>query len=335
MNKLVFIQERHSQWILSIYGDLFKNYEKIIVHEEDDIFNFDKNDIIVLGTSFLDKLILDKIKIKSKIILIDVEGEHWDFKNTSYEDYKKHLDEWLGDNNHLFISQRFADYKHSNSLTGKLHYSLFYYFSRFELFFKNETPIPSSLNATYDFITFLGKSSESKKIRFNFLNKIMKNDLKNCKYEHETASNQINPESVYYFSDVYNIFWNIIQSLDGKINIIFETISPGEYLTDEVFLNRGFLTEKTLRALITPNPSILLVNPAVINYFNKIGFTFPYKGFSNIDDVKKYIDSIKSYNVIEWCKENISIFENNSNNLWNIMFNPDTDIKKILNKLVN
>jgi len=338
MNSIVFTQDLHSQWILSIYGDMFKGYNLVQIYEEEEIFDFHDNDIIFLGISFSPKLILNSENIKSKIVLLDVEGELWPYLNKNHDEYKRLLDVWLKNSNHYFISQRFHDYIHPNCVTGKLHYSLFYYFSRFELFFKQPIQIPSSSNASNEFITFLGKSKEMYDIRFNFLNKILNNNLNNCKYNHGD-SNLLNDgysENKLYFKDVYNIFWNILQSLNGKINIIFETLHLNffEDYYSQSTLKSGFVTEKTLRALITPNPSILIVDTDVISYFKKIGFKFPYDGFNTLDEVSSFINNIKIIGIDKWVSDNKVFFEHNSKLLWKIMFDKDTNIENIINKLV-
>ena len=101
----------------------------------------------------------------------------------------------------------------------------------------------------------LGQLHKSDKIkrRLDFLKEIFNNDLSTIKYTSDSFSNErwLGKESY---------FWNLLNSLSAKIQLIFETVSPWEnWYADD------WMTEKTMKCFILAHPYIILL-PPISNY---------------------------------------------------------------------
>lgn len=339
MKKIVIFDSAIHLFLISVYGKYIKNnnFEFEYAINPNDLQKYTKDDILVFGL-FESNFLLSCNNQVSKKIYLDMEGEVFPMLyKDNYSDYDNLLInnnniilKWLENKNHYFISQRNSDIQHERSLTGLHYLSLCYYFAKFNLYTTSNIYFPKIINYNYDFITFLGKDKTKKSDRYELLDFIL-DDLTTCKYNHEALNSINNLYNFNYNFDSYNLFWNILQSFQGKINIIFETIDL-KYLIKPNFLKKSFFfSEKTLRALLVPTPSILILSSEIINYLQTLGFKFPYMGFNSYIEIKNYVDYIKKYDIDNWCSENIYYFEENNTLIWNLMYNEEKFIKNIFN----
>ena len=216
--------------------------------------------------------------------------------------------EWLEMNpNNYLITSREISFTHKNMISGLIYLPIIYHFY-FDNFYKYpilHTPIPT--NTKYDFITYLGQLHKSDKIkrRLDFLKEIFNNDLSTIKYTSDSFSNErwFNKESY---------FWNLLNSLSAKIQLIFETVSPWEnWYADD------WMTEKTMKCFILAHPYIILLPPKPLTMLEEYGFKFPIK-CSSIDEYKTSIDYIKN-NIDEWIEKNTHIFIHNQENFYKMI----------------
>jgi len=288
--------------------------------------NISKDDFIIFDVHNTTNLIgIEKQYPYNKKIFLDIQGE-----NTIIE--LKSINEWLLNKNNYLISQRYEDIHHDRATTGLKYLSLLYYFAKFKFYAKSEIPLLYNNNSQYDFITFLGKSKNKKSQRLEILKNFLESNITKCKYNHNDFDIIDIIESNNYYHDVYDFSWNILQSYQGKINIIFESTQLSKYETmsgkkvDNFLGNFFYFTEKTLRCLMTPNPSILIVDKNIISYLKSIGFDFPYDGFHDYDDVKKYIEHISSVGIDEWMDTVKEKFIHNSKHIWNFAYKKENSI---------
>jgi len=328
-NLIVF--NSHIQlFLLSVYSEeILDKFEIIQPISIDSIKDYDENDIIIF-TLPESELLKSNINTKSKKVFIDMEGEsspHFFYKD-SFEN-NNFIYGWLEDKNNYFISQRYNDIKHERAITGLRYLSLCYYFSQFRFYQKSKIENISIKNIKYDFITFLGKDFTKNSKRFKILNFILSGDLSSCKYDHNDFKNTKKLLKHKYYNDPYDFSWNLLQSFQGKINLIFETIDLDTLKKPNFVSNEFFFTEKSLRVLLSHVPSILILDKELILYLKSINFKFPYDGFENYEDVKKYVDDIKNMGIDNWLEKNIENFKHNSNEIWKVMYTKETFIKNI------
>jgi hypothetical protein len=335
MNKIVVFNPRIHLFLISVYGEYIKdnNFEFEYPIDYTTSNSYSENDILIF-TLAESNILLSCDNNLSKKVYIDIEGETRSklYKGVDYE-FNEHLDEndiiiynWLKDKNHYFISQRHENIKHDRAITGLHYLSLCYYFAKFQLFCKSNIKFPKIKDNSYDFVTFLGKNKIKSSDRLKLLNYIL-DDLSSCKYNHEDFLDVVD-----YPLDTYDLFWNILQSFQGKINIIFETIDLDSISKENFFEKEFWFSEKTLRALLVPEPSILVLTPNVITYLKSLNFKFPYDGFESYFDVKNYINYIKEYGLDLWYSDNKHYFEHNNSIIWDVIYTKESFIKNIFLK---
>lgn len=338
--KLGIFSKQLELLLMVVYGETINDrYEITRPQFHTDIIDYDENDIVIYDLPDSEQLIAWSNN-KCKKIYLDSSGEYYahPIYNPIDERKNKIIYNWLSNPNHYFISQRHSNIVHERAYTN-LHYLPFlYYSSKFKLYVKSKFELPNFSNQPYDFITFLGKEKFKFESRLKILKHVLDDELTSCKFKHDNLIGLVENIHLQKFGDPYDFSWNILQSFLGKINIIFETLSLDDFNTDiysenisETFFNNEFFfTEKTLRCLTSPEPSILILNPIAIKYLKSINFQFPYDGFENYDDVKNYIQSIKKIGIDNWIKENKKYFIHNSNEIWNLIYKKENIITKIL-----
>lgn len=216
--------------------------------------------------------------------------------------------EWLEMNpNNYFITSREMSFTHKNMISGLIYLPIIYHFYH-DNFYKYpilHTPIPS--NTKYDFITYLGQLHKTDKIkrRLDFLKEIFNNDLSTIKYTSDSFSNER-----WFGKESY--FWNLLNSLSAKIQLIFETVSPWEN-----WYSGDWMTEKTMKCFTLAHPYIILLPPKPLTMLEEYGFKFPLK-CSSIDEYKISIDYIKN-NIDEWIEQNTPIFIHNQENFYKMI----------------
>jgi hypothetical protein len=232
-------------------------------------------------------------------------GNNSEAEQKSARDYSF---EWLEMNpNNYFITSREPSFTHKNMISRLIYLPMIYHFyiDNFYKYPMLDTPIPK--NPKYDFITYLGQLHKSDKIqrRLDFLNKIFNDDISKIKYSSDSFSNER-----WFSKESY--FWNMINSLSAKIQIIFETVNPWEK-----WYNDDWLTEKAMKCFLLSHPYILLLHPKPLSMLENYGFKFPFK-CDSIEEYTKQIDYVKN-NIDNWIDENKDIFYHNQTNFYNMV----------------
>jgi hypothetical protein len=232
-------------------------------------------------------------------------GNNSEAEQKSARDYSF---EWLEmSSNNYFITSRKTKFTHKNMISELIYLPIIYHFYH-DNFYKYpilDTPIPK--NPKYDFITYLGQLHKSDKIqrRLDFLKKIFNNDISKIKYTSDSFSNER-----WFSKESY--FWNLLNSLSAKIQIIFETANPWEkWYADD------WLTEKTMKCFLLSHPYILLLPTEPLIMLEKYGFKFSLK-CDSIEEYTKQIDYVKN-NIDNWIDENQDIFYHNQTNFYNMV----------------
>jgi hypothetical protein len=238
----------------------------------------------------------------------------------------KFILKWVeSDSNNYFITSRQKDSIHQNIISELIYLPIIYAFYIDNFYKYPMLEIPIIKNSKYDFVTYLGHTSKSDKIEFrlNFLKQIFNNNIDKIKYKH---LNFVDNETMGNGNDGH--FWNLLNSLSAKIQIIFETVNPLEnWYSDD------WLTEKTMKCFLLPQPYILLLQPIPLTLLEKYGFKFALK-CNSIDEYKNSIDYIKN-NVDIWVEENEEIFYHNQNNFYKMIESSELPHHNFMEKIIN
>jgi len=323
--RLIVYNSHIHTYLVSVYNDELTNYKIETEFSQDRLGELNVGDILIL-TLAESELLKQRFNNGIKVIFLDMEGEiipNFIDRDLLYNG-GKFIYDWLKNKNHFIVSQRLGSINHSRIKTQLKYLPLFYYFSKFKFYQKSRIDL-SLFSKPYDFITFLGKYAKKNSFRFKILKFILDENLSECLYTHNDLKNEKT------LNDPYDFTWNILQSLQGKINIIFETLELDVLKKENFTLNNSFFTEKTLRALILQHPYILILNTELIDYLKTLGFKFPYDGFENYEDVKILIDSIKSYGIDKWSLENKELFIHNSKLIWELAYKKEDFVSELFN----
>jgi hypothetical protein len=268
---------------------------------------------MVLSTEYFSEYFKNEPS-STKYILLDDNGESLNPFTRQF------LIDWLNISNMstYLISSRFYNLNHSNAITGLTYLPILYMFlqQNFRQFPMLNYSSPS--NPKDEFITYLGQSEKPDKrnIRYGILNHIFKNDLTGVNYkeiENFKTTNSL------FGAGKPGHYWNILNSLSAKIQIIFENYPhrSNDEITDMDY-DEYFFTEKIMKCFILPHPYLLIVNKLWLNKLEQFGFKFHElsKG-ETIDDFKQIIEDIKS-DMNGWIETNKPYFEHNQRNLYEI-----------------
>jgi hypothetical protein len=231
--------------------------------------------------------------------------------------------EWLEMNsNNYFITSRKSSFNHINMISGLIYLPIIYHFyhDNFYKYPQLYTPIPQ--NPKYDFITYLGQLHKSDKIqrRLDFLKEIFNNDISKIKYTSDSFSNEL-----WFAKESY--FWNMLNSLSAKIQIIFETVNPWEK-----WYNDDWLTEKTMKCFLLSHPYILLLHPEPLTMLEHYGFKFPFK-CDSVEEYTKQIEYVKN-NIDNWIEENQEIFYHNQTNFYKMVNSDELPHHSFIEKII-
>lgn len=216
------------------------------------------------------------------------------------------------------ISSRYYKLNHPNLINGLTYLPILFMFlqQNFKQFPMLRYSPPS--NPENNFITYLGQTEKQygRNLRYNMLNKIFKNDLTSVDYK-EIENFQTTTD--LYGPGKHGHYWNILNSLSAKIQIIFETrtFNPTTqipYIEYEEF----FFTEKIMKCFILPHPYLLIVNKIWLEELEKFGFKFheSSKG-ETFEDFEKIIENIKM-DMSGWLEKNRPYFEHNQRKLYEL-----------------
>ncbi len=250
----------------------------------------------------------DKLPIDTKFLLFDYNHEAI---QAPIESWTK---EWLEiSNKHYCISQRLSSIEHERCLNKLLYLPLIncYYRYGFSNFDRLDYSNPS--NPKYDFITYLGHhcKEDKRKGRFETIKTILDNDISTLKYKDDDS---MDVGWNGYYDGGNGHYWNLVNSLTAKLQIIFENDDIEKNFTEG---ERFYLTEKTLKCFYYPHPYILLLHSTVIDELKKYGFKFSYGG-DNHDYYKDLLLKVKK-DINGWIKDNMNDFYHNQDNLYHMI----------------
>ena len=236
---------------------------------------------------------------------------------------RDHSFEWLEmSSNNYFITSREPSFRHKNMISELIYLPIIYHFysDNFYKYPMLDTPIPK--NPKYNFITYLGQLHKSDKIqgRLDFLKEIFNNDISKIKYNSDSFSNEL-----WFAKESY--FWNMLNSLSAKIQIIFETVNPWEK-----WYNDDWLTEKTMKCFLLSHPYILLLHPKPLTMLEQYGFKFPFK-CDSIEEYTKQIEYVKN-NIDDWIDENQEIFYHNQTNFYKMINSVELPHHSFIEKII-
>jgi len=325
----------------------FDDYEFVLCDNNNDILN-QRFDIIIMDFySLYDNYYCESPiyysviktinKNKSKLIILDIEGEYINhyFDEYSLEEFQNEV---VTNKGVYFISQRhFINQIDDKILTNQYYLPLLYYYYHLSdnLFLFPSLYDFENKNKKYDFITYTGlkpKTEYSVEWRHDIIEKI---DFKNKSillpktYNEQKISSKKFQEILPWPNDNFgSYFWySLLESEQAKIKIVFESTPPGEFES-----KWDFLTEKTLKCFLHNQPYILFLSPYHRKYFENMGFQFV--GPSNKERLIEYISDLSGENIDNWIDKYRNIFSNNKNIMNELIYRIDLEHINLLLKVL-
>lgn len=321
---------------LNDYSDIIVILNDVVL--EDSFYTVKRSDRLAMGQSYSKKFFnVDNFKLyfkslpsNTKYIYLDNNGENGIITKTEIQNWLT-----LNDVSTYVISSRLYNLVHNNASVGLSYLPILYMFTQqnFSQFPMLSYSAPS--NPKYDFITYLGQYNKESNInaRFEKLNSIFRNDLTGIKYEDDS---NFKADETQFGAGKPGHYWNILNSLSAKIQIIFETYPHMGYTEfRDLDYSQFFFTEKIMKCFILPHPYLLIINKYWLNLLESFGFKFhkSSKG-DTIKDFQNIIDNIKS-NPDKWISDNNPYFEHNQRNLYEISKSIELPHHNILKKIIS
>lgn len=302
----------------------------------DDIVVFDKllkpNDILIadLYSYLMDgnndefNEYINTHKLKFNCVFIDCNGESVD----SYFYNNENIIKLLNTDDTIFIiSNRTIDIFHKRLSHSNFIINILYYFHLFSdnINIHPEIKTPNGIIPTYDFITYIGLGTGDAADDRIWRNQIIESiDFNNKTINTPRSFDEIrNIQNQYRFVydwptasfGSYSLF-SLMESLDSKIKIVFETERPD---TDN--LGQIYFTEKTTKCLISDQPYILFIHEKLRNELIKYGFKFVEP--NSIQDITKYVSEICKGDIDIWINKNKLIYEENKKLFKNLVYSTE------------
>jgi len=316
----------------------FELYENVLVifgeiHMQTFVAGFYRN------SELKDDLRLDKDRLKvyfedlppsTKYIFLDNNGEQ------TYPITGDILLEWLNlsDLSTYSISSRYYNLIHPKLINGLIYLPILFMFlqQNFKQFPMLRYSQPS--NSENNFITYLGQTGKNigRNLRYGMLTQFFKNDLTSVDYKEienfETTTDLYGPGG-------HGHYWNLLNSLSAKIQIIFETVAFNPTnMIPKLEYEFFFFTEKIMKCFILPHPYLLIVNRIWLEELEKFGFKFNDSTKADtFEDFEKIIENIKS-DIDGWIEENRPYFEHNQRNLYEIGNSVDLPHHQFLKQII-
>lgn len=233
------------------------------------------------------------------------------------------------------ISSRYYKLTHPKLINGLTYLPILFMFvqQNFKQFPMLRYSKPS--NSENNFITYLGQTEKQygRNLRYGMLNKIFKNDLTGVDYK-EIENFQTTTD--LYGPGKHGHYWNILNSLSAKIQIIFETITFNP--TNQIPLieyEHFFFTEKIMKCFVLPHPYLLIVNKIWLEELEKFGFKFHNSSKAEtFEDFAKIIENIKM-DIDGWIEENKPYFEHNQRKLYELGKSTTLPHHEFLKKIIS
>jgi hypothetical protein len=316
----------------------FQLYENVLVivgeiHMQTFVAGFYRNndlkDDLRIDTDRL-KTYFKDLPQSTKYIFLDNNGEQ------NYPITSDILLEWLNlsEMSTYAISSRYYNLSHPKLINGLAYLPILFMFlqQNFKQFPMLRYSPPSK--SENDFITYLGQTGKNvgRPLRYGMLTQFFKNDLTGVDYKEienfKTTTDLYGPGKPGHY-------WNILNSLSAKIQIIFETITFTP--TDEIpptEYEHFFFTEKIMKCFVLPHPYLLIVNKMWLEKLEKFGFRFHVLSKADtFEDFEKIIENIKS-DIDGWIEENRPYFEHNQRNLYEIGNSVDLPHHQFLKQII-
>lgn len=240
----------------------------------------------------------------------------------------KFISNWLDmRNENYFISSRFDSITHPRSITGLVYLPLIFSFYMLNFNRYDKLDYSSPKNPKHNFITYLGTYGNDDKInhRFNFLKAMLRDRITELKHENNSISKLGLKYLLQHKGEGH--YWNLLNSLSSKIQLIFETIHPTVKYHDEYYFS-----EKTMKLFLLPHPYFLLVHGSVLEKLEQFGFTFLEKCYSYNDFTKSF--TIMLSDIDNWIEKNNNVFESNQENFYLIINSNNLKHHLFLEKII-
>lgn len=317
-----------------LWSDIYDKYDGIFIILDDVFFNKIQSTTnpFLKNTKTIDHSHTDTIKnwknfinnfnVNVKFIFID------DVPESGFLD--NDIINFLNASNRSFvISSRLIGLRHNRLYNNLIYLPVLYSFYHLNFSSFPKLDYSSPTKPKYDFITYLGQTYKTDKIkeRLDFLRYILDEDLSNIKYKEynnfEISEQNMGPHKIGHA-------WNLINSLSGKIQLIFENMLILPIKTHINQKKNGyFLTEKIMKLFLLPHPYVVFLPNFAINALKKYGFKFSYDG----NDYKSLLKHIKE-NINEWIQKNKSDFYHNRDVFYNMVTSTELEHHLILKKII-
>ena len=333
------------------------HHSKLLLHSKSKIENFElyENVVVIIGEIHMqtfisgfyrnndlkDDLSVDVYRIKkyfedlppsTKYVFLDNNGEQ------IYPMIGDILLEWLNLtelSTYVISSRHYKLRSHPKLINGLAYLPILFMFlqQNFKQFPMLRYSPPS--NPENDFITYLGQTGKNigRNLRYNMLNQFFKNDLTGVDYKEienfQTTTDLYGPGKPGHY-------WNILNSLSAKIQIIFETINfTPIYEIPLTEYEHFFFTEKIMKCFILPHPYLLIVNKIWLEELEKFGFKFHNANKAEtFEDLEKIIENIKM-DIDGWIEENRPYFEHNQRRLYELVKSTTLPHHEFLKKIIS
>lgn len=227
-----------------------------------------------------------------------------------------------GGNTYL-ISQKRNWLNHSRAIVDLTYLSLLYTFYALQMDRQPRLKYSSPSNPTYDFRVYLGKEEDKRKQRLKTLVKFFGGAINRRKVMYE--------DNVNFDVDVchpthWGIMWPLVDQLDSKVTLVFESIHPGGSPAD---LNGYFFTEKLTRQFYFPHPYVLLTNHKVLERLEEYGFKFSYTNEDFVNVIRTIQDDVDG-----WIEKNKGDFYHNQSNFYKMINSMELPHHLFLDKII-
>ena len=270
------------------------------------------------------KRFFDRFGSQWKFVLLDFNNEPIQEPSLNF------TTEWLdSDGRNFCITQRLPNKSHVRLLNGLIYLPLLNCFQKYGYVKFDKLDYSRPIKPKHDFITYLGHTvkSQKRKRRLEIVTKILDNDISKLKYK---DSDEIHVGHDDYFDGGNGHYWNLLNSLSAKIQLIFENSDIERSFS---FADDYFITEKTLKCFYYPHPYILFLHQTILDKLREFGFKFSYNGKIE-KDFKELLTEVK-LDIPNWIRKNQDDFNHNQNNLFEMINSKNLPHHLFITKILN
>lgn len=260
-------------------------------------------------------------KLKFKCVFIDCNGESIDTYFYNDTNLIKLLDT---DDDIFIISNRTINISHPRLSDSNFIINILYYYHIFSdnINIHPNIKIPNGIVPTYDFISYIGLGTGDAADDRYWRNEI----IESIDFLDKTINTPRSFDTIHNIQNEYRFVYDwpkasfgsyslfsLLESLDSKIKIVFETENPNTNESGQIYF-----TEKTTKCLISEQPYILFIHEKLRNELIKYGFKFVDP--ISVKDKQDYISQMCKGNIDEWITTNHMIYTENKTTFKNLIY---------------